>query len=52
MWSCCMVGPNGGGGGMVESSRVFPRTGNDGAYYPSILRPNPKIASLSDAIVS
>ena len=54
MWSCCMVGSNGGGSGrgVVESSGVFPRIGNDGAYCPSILLPNPKITSLSDAIVS
>ena len=34
MWSCYMVGPNGGGsggGGVVELSGVFLGIGNDGA---------------------
>ena len=39
MWSCCMVGQNGGvgGGGVVVSSGVFPRIGNDEACCQSIL---------------
>ena len=42
----------GGDGGVVESSGVCSRIGNDGACCSSILLPNPKITSLSDAIVS
>ena len=39
MWSCCMVGSNGrvSGGGVVESSGVFPRICNDEACCLSIL---------------
>ena len=52
VWSYYMVWLDGGDGGIVESCGMLPWIGIGWAWCPSILCPNPKIASLSDAMVS
>ena len=46
------VDGGGGGGGGVESCGVLPEIGNGLIGCPSILCPNPNIASRRDAMVS